>query len=79
MVSREDALKVLMETQGEKQDNLPESLQENTIKAEPLLFKEAQVNYAKRRKAIQRQIVIDNFHFCTQQKILKYAKPDERS
>ena len=23
--------------------------------------------------------MIDNFHFCTQQKILKYAKPDERS
>ena len=47
-------------------DNLPQALMQNTIQAEPLLFREAQLNYSKRRRTIQRQIVIDNLHFCTQ-------------
>ena len=39
MISREDALKSL-ETLS-KDESLPQVLQENKIKAEPLLFKEA--------------------------------------
>lgn len=68
MVSRDEAIKML-ETLATA-DNLPEVLQENTIMAEPLLFKEAQIAYSKRRRTLQRQIVIDNLHFATQQKIL---------
>ena len=52
MISREEALKSLEKLS--KDDNLPEVLKENLIQAEPLLFKEAQINYSKRRKAIQR-------------------------
>ena len=64
MISREDALKSLESLT--KNNNLPESLLENKIKAEPLLFREAQLNYTKHRRALQRQIVVDNLHFCTQ-------------
>ena len=63
MVSRDEALKQLDSLAND--NNLPEVLQENNINAEPLLFKEAQINYSKRRKALQRQIVVDNLHFCT--------------
>ena len=53
-------------------DNLPPVLVENTIQAEPLLFREAQLNYSKRRRTIQRQIVIDNLHFdCKIEELLE--------
>ena len=50
MISRDEALKQLDNTSMD--DSLPEVLQKNNINAEPILFKEAQVNYAKRRRTI---------------------------
>lgn len=74
MISRTEALRELMKQKVD--ENLPEVLRENKLKADPLLFKECQANYQKRRKVLQRQIVVDNLHFCYQQKILAHATAD---
>ena len=54
MISREDAMKTLSKAKLSDHENLPEALLENTIQAEPLLFREAQLNYSRRRRTIQR-------------------------
>ena len=43
------------------------------MKADPLLFKEAQHAHIRRKKELEKQVIIDNVHFVTQQKILKYT------
>ena len=49
-MSRDEAIKML-DTLATA-ENLPEVLLENTIQAEPLLFKEAQIAYSKRRRTL---------------------------
>ena len=65
MITREDALEQFNDALIDYA-SLPEVLQKNNIKADHLLFKEAQVQYLKRKKELEKQIVIDNVHFVTQ-------------
>ena len=44
-------------------------MQENTIKADKLLFKEAQYLYSQRLVTLQKQVVIDNLHYIMFQKV----------
>ena len=55
-------------------ENLPKCLKDNNIKSDELLFKEAQYLHYQRKILQQRQIIIDNIHFVTTQKILQLAK-----
>ena len=71
MIRREDALKQLALLQDD--NHLPASLQENKMRADYLLFKEAQVNYMQRRRQMMKQIIFDNVHYCTLKQIMDQA------
>ena len=66
VITREDAI-AQFDHASIDFSSLPNVLKENNIKADHLLFKEAQVQYLKRKKELEKQIVIDNVHFVTQQ------------
>ena len=66
MISRNDAMDFMSELITDF-ELLPTVLQENKLKADHLLFKEAQHEYIKRKKELEKQIIIDNVHFVTQQ------------
>ena len=58
---------------------LPVCLTDNKIKADKLLYKEAQYFYSQRKVSLQRQIVIDNLHYLMQREILEFTNqsPEE--
>ena len=59
--------------------DLPDCLRHNKIKADTLLFKEAQYFYSKRKTSLQQQIVIDNLQYLMIREVLEFTNvtPDE--
>ena len=64
MITRDDALQFMSEVETNF-GSLPDVLKNNNLKADHLLFKEAQQAYSKRKQELEKQIVIDNVHFAT--------------
>lgn len=59
--------------------SLPECLQDNKIRADRLLFKEAQYFYTQRRNSMQQQILIDNLQYLMLKEVLSFTEetPDQ--
>jgi len=58
----------------------PKTITENSIHADKGLLAEIKQTYKKRKIALEKQIVYDNAHFVTQQKIIRLAltRPEEK-